>query len=128
MILNVYDGYMSGSNQLDLAVDVEDAFAKICELSFCHRSQIMEWLPWVNRHDLKAPETMADWTQIMRRRFQKKHRELEIPTARAMEVFTVTAWGEVPTFARLEQDFPNLAPAVSRFDQLKAKLNRWRGE
>ena len=128
VILHVYDGYMSGSNQFDFAIEVEEVFAKICELSFCHRSQIMEWLPWVNRHDLKAPDSLADWTQIMRRRFEKKQRELRISSARALEVFTVTAWGEVPTFEQLERDFPNLAIEASHLDQLKAKLSRWRGE
>src|SRR5438477_9681717 len=46
-ILNVYDGYMFGANACDLAVDVEDALAKICDLTWCHQSQITEWLPWV---------------------------------------------------------------------------------
>src|SRR5882672_5759964 len=39
-ILNVYDAYMAGTNSHDLAVDVEGAFGKIGEMSFCHQSQI----------------------------------------------------------------------------------------
>src|SRR5206468_4126785 len=40
VIINVYDGYMHGCNQYDFAVEVEDAFEKICQMSFCHQSQI----------------------------------------------------------------------------------------
>ncbi|MBI3415219.1 MAG: PIG-L family deacetylase [Verrucomicrobia bacterium] len=126
VILNVHDGYMSGSNQFDLAVDVEEVFGKICELAWCHQSQIMEWLPWVNRHDLPAPASMTEWTQTLRRRFARKHRELGISFEQAMEVFTVTAWGLVPTFEQLLKDFPNISASASRLEQLKGKLDRWR--
>ena len=128
VILNVYDGYMSGSNQFDLAIDVGDAFAKICELTFCHQSQITEWLPWVNRHNLQAPASLAEWAHTLHRRFANRNRELGIQSERAMEVFAVTAWGAVPSWVQLEKDFPNIVPSLSHIDQLKARLQRWRGE
>ena len=128
VILNVYDGYMSGSNQFDLAIDVGDAFAKICELTFCHQSQITEWLPWVNRHNLQAPAALAEWAHTLHRRFANRNRELGIQSERVMEVFAVTAWGAVPSWVQLEKDFPNIVPSLSHIDQLKARLQRWRGE
>ena len=96
VIVNVYDGYMAGANTHHLAVDVEDAFAKLCELTWCHQSQISEWLPWVGRHDMKPPASLGEWAQSLRRRFENKNRELGIPSQRPLELFTVTSWGPCP--------------------------------
>jgi len=127
VIVNVYDAYMSGSNQYDFAVDVEPAFPKICETTFCHQSQIVEWLPWVGRHDMPAPKSSEDWAAHLRQRIAKRNRELGIRSDRPMEVFTVTAWGELPQIDQLLQDIPNLLPEFSNLMQLKQRLARWRG-
>ncbi|MEW6157255.1 MAG: PIG-L family deacetylase [Verrucomicrobiota bacterium] len=125
VIVNVYDGYMAGTNAFDLAVDVEAAFQKICEMTWCHQSQISEWLPWVGRHDMDKPGSFEDWCGMLRERFQRRNRELGIASERIMEVFTITAWGVVPTLAQLQADFPSLAPAHSPLDALDKKLTRW---
>ena len=127
VILNVYDTYMFGTTGYDLAVDVEDAFDKVARMSWCHQSQVTEWLPWVGRHDLAAPAALAEWSAILRRRFEKQNRELGLPAGRAREVFTVTAWGEVPTVEQLVADFPSLDSAASRLEPLGQRLARWRG-
>jgi hypothetical protein len=44
-----------------------------------------------------------------------------------MEVFTVTAWGEVPRFDRLVAEFPGLAPEASHLVPLRERLTRWQG-
>ena len=93
VILNVYDGYMFGANAYDFAVDVEDAFDAIAEMTWCHQSQIVEWLPWVGRHDMAPPSSLAEWKATLRARFDRKNRELGIASPHAMEVFRVTAWG-----------------------------------
>ena len=59
VILNVYDTYMFGANAYDLAVDVEPVFADICAMSWCHQSQLIEWLPWVGRHNMAAPRGLV---------------------------------------------------------------------
>jgi LmbE family N-acetylglucosaminyl deacetylase len=122
VIVNVYDGYMVGTNTYDFAVDVEEVFPKICELTWCHQSQIAEWLPWVGRHDLKPPASLSDWSQALRRRFENKNRELHIELKKALEVFTVTAWGAVPAYEQLLNDFPNLVLGVSNLTRLKQRL------
>jgi LmbE family N-acetylglucosaminyl deacetylase len=127
VIVNVYDAYMSGSNQFDFAVDVESAFPKICETTFCHQSQIVEWLPWVGRHEMPAPKSSADWAAHLRQRFAKRNRELGIRSDRLLEVFTVTAWGELPQFDQLLRDIPDVLPEFSNLEQLKQRLARWRG-
>ena len=127
VIINVYDGYMFGANSYDVAVDVESVFDPLCEMTWCHQSQISEWLPWVGRHNMSPPKSMAEWNQILRRRFARKNRELSINSEHAVEVFTVTAWGAVPSHEQLMNDFPALFDAASNLETLKARLCRWRG-
>jgi LmbE family N-acetylglucosaminyl deacetylase len=127
VILNTYDGYMAGGNGGDLVVDVEPAFDLIAEMSWCHQSQIREWLPWIGRHNMPPVKSLTEWKGVLRQRFQRQQRELGLPLDRAAEVFTVTAWGTVPTLEQLERDFPGLVTIPSRTAQLRQKLQRWSG-
>ena len=126
VILNVYDAYMFGTTGYDLAVDVEEAFDLVVRETWCHQSQITEWLPWVGRHNIAPPANLAEWTQTLRQRSLRQNRELGIRTDRATEVFTVTAWGEVPTIEQLVADFPSLNRDASHLDRLAERLARWR--
>ena len=128
VILNVYDGYMFGANAFDLVVDVEEAFPLITQMSWAHQSQITEWLPWVGRHDMDVPRSIADWQQTLRRRFDRKNRELGLATPHAVEVFRVTAWGVVPELEQLCRDLPGIAKTLSRLDALRERLTLWRGK
>jgi LmbE family N-acetylglucosaminyl deacetylase len=127
VILNTYDGYMAGANAVDLAVEVEPAFDVIARESWCHQSQINEWLPWVARHHIEPTADLAAWTARLRTRFQRQARELGLPPDRAWEVFTVTAWGAVPSLDQLQRDFPALLAEPGRQEHLAAKLRRWSG-
>jgi LmbE family N-acetylglucosaminyl deacetylase len=127
VIIAVYDAYMFGGNTHDLAVDVEPAFETICQMTWCHQSQIAEWLPWVGRHDMEPPKSIDQWRQTLRRRFDRKNRELGIDSPHAMEVFTVTGWGTIPTVDQLLRDFPNPYLPGWRLDQLAARLKSWAG-
>ena len=128
VILNVYDGYMFGSNAFDLVVDVEEAFPLITQMSWSHQSQITEWLPWVGRHDMDVPRSIGDWQQTLRRRFDRKNRELGLATPHAVEVFRVTAWGMVPDVEQLGRDLPGIVPSLSHWDALRERLTLWRGK
>lgn len=125
VILNVYDVYMFGANAFDLAVDVEEVFPAICDMSWCHQSQICEWLPWVGRHDLSSPRDSTEWGEILRSRFDKRARDLEIASERAIETFTVTAWGEVPDYETLLADFPSVLADESNLERLRKRLREW---
>jgi LmbE family N-acetylglucosaminyl deacetylase len=127
VILNCYDPYMFGLHGYDLAVDTEEAFERVTRLTWCHQSQISEWLPWVGRHDLRAPESVNDWSNQLRQRFQRQNRSLGIASDRATEVFAVTAWGAVPTYEQLASDFPNLVTDEAHVERLRMRLERWRG-
>lgn len=125
VIVAVYDGYQFGENPYDLAVDVEAAFDQVCTLTWCHQSQIREWLPWVGRHRMEPPADRDAWRQTLRARFDRKNRELGIRLPHAMEVFTVTGWGEIPTLDQLVRDFPSLSVEASRLEALRTRLERW---
>lgn len=127
VILNTYDGYMAGANSADLAVDIEEAFDVVAEEAWCHQSQINEWLPWVARHQIEPTADLAAWKRKLRERFARQARELGLPSHRAHEAFTVTAWGTVPDPGQLELDFPNLVPDAGRSLRLLDRLSRWRG-
>lgn len=128
VILNLHDAYMAGENAFDLAIDVEEAFDAIADTSFCHQSQIAEWIPWVGRHDMAAPKNRAEWDEVLRHRFAKRNREMGVKSKRTFEFFTVTAWGELPELEALLRDFPSVSREFSQLDALKTRLARWRGE
>jgi hypothetical protein len=50
-----------------------------------------------------------------------------IVSDRVFEVFTVTAWGELPTVEQLAEDFPGLVEKHSNLDLLRQRLKRWSG-
>src|SRR4051812_681829 len=127
VILNVYDGYMFGANAYDLAVDVEEVFPKIAEMTWCHQSQIAEWLPWVGRHNMRAPRSTEEWSQTLRRRFDRKNQEVGIESAHAFELFSVSAWGEIASVEQLTRDFPNISEKFSNLEGLRQRLAKWRG-
>jgi LmbE family N-acetylglucosaminyl deacetylase len=126
VILTIYDTYMAGSNAFDLAVNIEPAFDRLAEMSWCHQSQITEWLPWVGRHRMEPAKSLTEFKAMLRTRFQRRNRELGIQLTDPVEVFSVTAWGETPEYATLLKDFPGLIPEYSNLERLKKRLDRWR--
>ena len=128
VILNVYDGYMAGANGYDFAIDIETVFDLVCEMTWCHQSQISEWLPWVGRHDMHAPRSAAEWAGMLRKRFEARSRELGLVSLKAAEVFTVTAWGNIPSWEQLRHDLPGIAAEASKLESLQARLRRWQPE
>ena len=126
VILTLHDSYMLGANAYDFAVEVDEAFDKVCEMSWCHQSQIIEWLPWVGRHGMTPPKTKDEWARVLRQRFLRRNRELGIKSKKIMETFTVTAWGEVPDYEQILNDFPKLAVPAANLRHLKKRLACWR--
>ncbi|RME92319.1 MAG: PIG-L family deacetylase [Verrucomicrobia bacterium] len=122
VILTVFDSYMAGANAADLVVDIDPVFDLVARMSWCHQSQIREWLPWVGRHRLRPPETLEDWKAVLSERMARQQRRLGLPPSPRVEVFQVTSWGETPTFEQLMQDFPALVRDASREARLKAWL------
>ena len=125
VILNAYDSYMFGENVFDLVVDVSEAFELMVEMSWCHQSQVTEWLPWVGRHDMDYPKSIDEWRVTLERRYAKRNAELGLGDQPMAEFFTVTAWGEIPTPERLKEDFPKLIAPPEVESRLAKRLARW---
>jgi len=126
VILNTCDAYQTGMNSHDLALDVEEAWPVIVEETWCHQSQIVEWIPWVGRHSMTAPADKSGWEKVLRERFVRQNRELKIKSQHAFEFFSVTAWGEVADYDQLLRDFPPITPRHSHLKRLKQRLARWK--
>jgi hypothetical protein len=74
---------------------------------------------------MSAPQSLEEWESILRARFDRKNRELGIASPHAVEVFRVTAWGEIPTSAQLLADFPPILREASNLGALDARLRLW---
>lgn len=123
VILNVVDAYMKESNTFDLAIDVDDAFPVICATSWCHQSQISEWLPWVSSPSpMVAPRSFAEWEARLRQQARRANARAGVDSPRVFELFSVTRWGSVPTVDDLQRDLPGVSATFSRLQQLRDRL------
>lgn len=127
VIINVHDGYMTGANACDLAVNVESTFEHLVGMTWCHQSQFCEWLPWVDRHHLRAPDSKSDWAVQLRAAHLRRNREMGRAQNESTEFFRVTAWGTVPSAEQLVADFPGLLDPAGTLARLRARLSRWNG-
>ncbi len=128
VIVNTFDGYLMAGSPPDLAVDITGVADHVADLAWCHESQLREWLPWVDRHGMKADSDPVAWRRQFRTLMSRRMAGLGVAADRIMEVFRVTAWGAVPTLEQLRRDFPALDESASRLKSLDARLRKWAGE
>ena len=127
VILNTYDGYMAGGHGHDLAVDITSVADRVADLAWCHESQLKEWLPWIDRHNLSISATVEGWRDQYRAILARRKVALGIRAEGLFEVFQVTAWGVVPTLEQLQRDFAGLlSPEASEWGRLAERLRAWR--
>ncbi|WDE95783.1 PIG-L family deacetylase [Lentisphaera profundi] len=126
VIINYFDEYQKGSITYDFAIDIESVFDLIVACSYCHSSQIKEWLPWVGAHDLKVPADEADWHSTLNDKYFSRSQKLDLIPEKLLEAFTLTSWGNVPTFEQLLEDFPKAIIFNKNEQALKEKLDSWR--
>ena len=106
VILNVTDSYMEGEASFDFSVNVKPFFEQIVDMTWCHQSQISEWLPWVDRHGISAPKDRQDWANQLAKRFETIRSEFGIEDAGMFECFKITRWGAVAGPGRIARDLP----------------------
>lgn len=126
VIVTVADSYMGAATPYDLVVDVTEHFEMICRMSWCHQSQIREWLPWVGRHQFRPPESFEQWKDFLEKRIVSRQQRLGLPTNRVFELLCLTAWGEIPTLEKLLHDFPSVDTVLSPIAGLGRKINGWK--
>ena len=117
---------MYGANSYDFAVDIGEVWDTVVGMSWCHRSQVVEWLPWVGRHNIAPAASVAEWAETMRRRFERQNIGLGIASPRPVETFRVTAWGAIPTFEQLVSDFPIMLEETANSAALRERLKTWK--
>ena len=76
---------------------------------------------------MPSPQTRDEWKGILRERFLRQNRELGFKSHHAFEMFSVTAWGAVPTVEQLSRDFPPITAKFSHLKKLRQRLTRWGG-
>lgn len=126
VILNTYDGYMAGGHGHDLAIDITEVADQVADLAWCHESQLREWLPWIDRHNIAVPSDPLGWRVQFRELDGSTEGGAGNRTSGTYEVFWVTAWGVVPTLERLLAEFPGISPEASRLERLGRRLAGWR--
>lgn len=125
VIFNTMDSYMGLKDAFDLVVDISDAFEQIARMSWCHQSQITEWLPWVGRHHFKVPENFEAWKSFLLERMEARQKRLGLPTGSLYEFFSVSGWGEVVPLNQILEDLPCIDKNLSHLDGLEKKLDEW---
>jgi len=125
VVLNAFDEYNKRTNTFDLAIDCEDAFDEVCEMSWAHRSQITEWLPWVaSPVPWPVPTGIADWKRLRRAAYAERNAALGIDSDRLYEYFSITCWGAEPDVDDILRDLPGVNLRHSRLDALRRRLDR----
>jgi len=124
VILTVFDGYHPGGSGQDFAVEISEIADHVADLAWCHESQLREWLPWVNRHQLTDSPDVLDWRRQFRSVLRRRATAMGIIHDGVFEFFRVTAWGAVPTMEQVRRDFPPLSPCLP-VEALERRLNAW---
>jgi LmbE family N-acetylglucosaminyl deacetylase len=102
LIINVDDPY-NQSTQADIAQDISSVYDLKLEMSLCHRSQVLEWLPFVNGED---NITKQDWIERFKKRHANVNQRYNIAGDTPHECFRVARWGRAPRDGELEELFP----------------------
>lgn len=103
LIINVDDPYI-GSTQADIRQDIRAVYDQKLRMSLCHRSQVLEWLPWVG--DWSEEVTPEKWAERFRLRHQEVNRRYGLTDDIPSECFRITWWGRKPHPGELERLFP----------------------
>lgn len=125
VIINVMDSYMGLKDAFDIVIDISDTFEHIADMTWCHQTQISEWLPWVGRHQFKPAENFESWKEFLLQRMEARQKRVGLPTDRLFEFFSVSGWGTIPTISQLIEDFKFIEIEASNLDALEKRLEQW---
>lgn len=102
LIINVDDPY-NQSTEADIRQDISSVYDLKLQMSLCHRSQVLEWLPFVNGEENITEE---DWISRFRARHANINQRYHIEGDSPHECFRVTRWGRAPREGELKNLFP----------------------
>jgi len=102
LILNVDDPY-NQTTQADINQDISSVYDLKLQMSLCHRSQVLEWLPFVNGEDNITEEV---WIERFKKRHTGVNQRYKIEGDTPHECFRITHWGRNPQEGELDKLFP----------------------
>lgn len=92
LILLADDTYANEA-AFDLRLDISDVYPTKLAMAKEHRSQIYEWLPFIDR---SAPPTEAEYERRFRQRHERVNARYGFPDAPPCEYFRISRWGRSP--------------------------------
>ena len=114
VILNCPDAYCKEATW-HFGVDCESVKEGKISMLLKHKSQVCEWLPFVNNLNNTDPDlgsgedwNEADWRSNLGKRVQGVNQRHGFDDQVFREYFAVTRWGYVPSAEKIQQDFPFL--------------------
>lgn len=125
VILNFADEYHGTFVSPDFFIDITEAFDVVCKTSFCHQSQINEWLPWVDCHFISSSKDLQGWKQNLKETYKKMNRRWGLKNCdHPMEGFNLTQWGSLPTEDFIDKFSPYFDEQTD-IKRLKTKIESW---
>jgi len=113
-ILNCPDAYCKEA-VWHFGVDCDKVREGKISMLLKHKSQVCEWLPFVNNLNNTDPDlgsgedwNEADWRSNLGKRVQGVNQRHGFDDQVFREYFAVTRWGYVPSAEKIQQDFPFL--------------------
>ena len=112
VVLTCIDGYAQDVIW-HFRVCVEEVKETKCRMLRCHKSQIEEWLPFVNHLDMENPPKLssAEWLEETAERHRRRNLLCGFEDRRWFEYFAVTGWGagswkDENVLGKVQADFP----------------------
>ena len=113
-ILNCPDAYCKEA-MWHFGVDCDNVREGKISMLLKHKSQVCEWLPFVNNLTNTDPElgsgeawNETDWRNNLNKRVEAVNRRHGFADNTFREYFAVTRWGYVPPAEKVQKDFPFL--------------------
>lgn len=116
VILNCIDNYAC-EPVWNFRIDVEEHKQQKIDMLRCHKSQIEEWLPFVNNLDMETPPEWSyeTWLDSIETRHARRNLLCGINSSAWNEFFSITGWSgkrwDAPELMeQIKRDFPFIIP------------------
>lgn len=105
LILNVDDRYAGGGG-FHVRQEITEVYDTKLKMAICHRSQMLEWLPWAKGHE--GPYSVDDFRRDFRARHDSANERYGCNDGILSEYFQVTRWGRAPQPDELDRLFTHM--------------------
>lgn len=103
VIINLDDTYIS-ENNYHVSVNIDSSYDKKVQMLLCHKSQMLEWLPWIEGKEKHISE--KEFFDNLRSAHSLANQAHGKPDDVPREYFCVTQWGRVASMHAVKRIFP----------------------